>query len=330
MSQGTVYDHQVPINGTIQVQVGPGYLTGLYYVLLSNQLKDHVRQVCAVEQVQVFQKSTTGWVCVKGLENFEKAYGLLNGGLFGDRPIFATDKNANEPVWIKKHVQNPTTPKKAGLGSPASTMTPSDWGAFYPQQNPPGDQSFYAQPETYEIGSPVPNNGSLSHGVPTARRKIILKKLPAAVDYYQAEALVLQKAGSDAGKVQCVELPLASSTQANKGYAFITLRTEGAASRLIEKLHGARYQSSILSASLTKEGVSRNEQNYPRPQARQHHSSRHSRDNRDSENRKKKEKKDKSKASGSSSNTKENVSPEPTVVIANGSSATPPRRSSRV
>ena len=83
--------------------VPPGYLSGVYYIVISNvrrtllradlynylrpvpklefgttwqQLKDFVRSVCVVEHVEVFRASTTAWVCVHGQENFEKAWGV--------------------------------------------------------------------------------------------------------------------------------------------------------------------------------------------------------------------------------------------------------------
>lgn len=40
------------------------------------QIKDYVRQVCDVDHVEVFQKSTSGWVRVKGRENFGKAFSM--------------------------------------------------------------------------------------------------------------------------------------------------------------------------------------------------------------------------------------------------------------
>lgn len=40
------------------------------------QIKDYVRQVCDVDHVEVFQKSTSGWVRVKGRENFDRAFGM--------------------------------------------------------------------------------------------------------------------------------------------------------------------------------------------------------------------------------------------------------------
>lgn len=41
------------------------------------QIKDYVRQVCEVDHVEIFQKSTTGWVRVKGRENFDAAFGTM-------------------------------------------------------------------------------------------------------------------------------------------------------------------------------------------------------------------------------------------------------------
>ncbi|KXJ94238.1 hypothetical protein Micbo1qcDRAFT_159302 [Microdochium bolleyi] len=104
--------YQVPINGTYQKRIPPGSQTNLYYILLSNlpwqtswqQLKDHVRVVCPVERVEVFNESTTGWVSVRGRDNFDAAFELLNGGIFNGRPLFADGKNATDPVMIKEPV----------------------------------------------------------------------------------------------------------------------------------------------------------------------------------------------------------------------------------
>lgn len=38
------------------------------------QIKDYVRQVCDVDHVEIFQKSTSGWVRVNGRENFDAAF----------------------------------------------------------------------------------------------------------------------------------------------------------------------------------------------------------------------------------------------------------------
>lgn len=41
------------------------------------EVKDHVRQVCVVDHVEIFPKSTSGWVRVKGFEHFKAAFGTI-------------------------------------------------------------------------------------------------------------------------------------------------------------------------------------------------------------------------------------------------------------
>ena len=90
---------------TIQADVGPGDQTGIYYITICNvrfspvapivlpslhhtsdhiqlpfgtswqQLKDWARSACDVDHIEVFQNSTSGWVRVKGKDNFERAWG---------------------------------------------------------------------------------------------------------------------------------------------------------------------------------------------------------------------------------------------------------------
>ncbi|KAK7952371.1 uncharacterized protein PG986_008099 [Apiospora aurea] len=106
---------QIPINNTVQVSVPPGDQTGLYYILISNsrqlpwqtswqQVKDHVRTVCAVERVEIFNESTSGWVSVRGRESFDLALQFLSTELFNGRPTFADGRNAEQSIPIKKLV----------------------------------------------------------------------------------------------------------------------------------------------------------------------------------------------------------------------------------
>ncbi|KAI1078412.1 hypothetical protein F5B20DRAFT_582332 [Whalleya microplaca] len=126
---------QVPINGTIQTMVPPGSQTNLYHIIVSNlpwqtswqQLKDHVRTVCNVERVEVFNDSTSGWVAVRGRENYDAAFRLLNGGVFNGRALIADGKNATEPKMIKELIDtsanngsSPRTPR-----TPRFTTSPS-------------------------------------------------------------------------------------------------------------------------------------------------------------------------------------------------------------
>ncbi|KAJ4268455.1 hypothetical protein NW762_002518 [Fusarium torreyae] len=100
---------------TVQADVGPGDKTGIYYITICNlpfgtswqQLKDWTRTACVVDHIEVFQGSTSGWVRVRGKENFDKAWGLLNGGVFNGRSIIASDKNRKESIKIKELMNKP-------------------------------------------------------------------------------------------------------------------------------------------------------------------------------------------------------------------------------
>ncbi|KAH7037672.1 uncharacterized protein B0I36DRAFT_69528 [Microdochium trichocladiopsis] len=153
---------QTPINGTYQKRVPPGSQTNLYHILLSNlpwqtswqQLKDHVRGVCPVERVEVFNESTTGWVSVRGRDNFEAAFNLLNGGIFNGRPLFADGKNATAPVMIKEpveattqaHRHAPSESKQTRRSSPASSRYQDAAPAVMPPLTPVPDQWFFMSP----------------------------------------------------------------------------------------------------------------------------------------------------------------------------------------
>ncbi|KAK7432730.1 hypothetical protein QQZ08_000590 [Neonectria magnoliae] len=135
----------MPVQATTQADVGAGNRTGVYYIPICNlpfgtswkELKDWIRSACAVEHIEVFQNSTSGWVRVNGRENFERAWGLLNGGVFKGRSIIASDKNRTEPIKIKEPVESSQadytqTPRcqatpPAEYGSPAS----ADWSPQY-------------------------------------------------------------------------------------------------------------------------------------------------------------------------------------------------------
>ncbi|KAF3769941.1 hypothetical protein M406DRAFT_325421 [Cryphonectria parasitica EP155] len=100
----TASEHEMPKD-----VVPPGSRTGIYYIPISNlpfntswqQIKDYVRQVCEVDHVELFQRSTSGWVRVKGRKNFEAAFGLLNGNEFNGRAIIAEGKNADNPILVR-------------------------------------------------------------------------------------------------------------------------------------------------------------------------------------------------------------------------------------
>ncbi|RMJ02321.1 hypothetical protein BHE90_013957 [Fusarium euwallaceae] len=123
---------------TVPVDVAPGDQTGVYYITICNlsfgvqhqELKDwiHSKVVCKVDFVQIFSGSTSGWVRLRGKDNFKKAWGVLNGGDFNGRSIIADDRNRTQTITIKMR-------NKAGQPDP--------------QQLPP-PVVVYSQPQDHE------------------------------------------------------------------------------------------------------------------------------------------------------------------------------------
>lgn len=109
-----------------------------------------MRQFCPVDHVEIFQKSTCGWVRVLGKENFETAYGTtnsylcplydsrpltvddaenLNGKEFQGRSIIADKRNATQPLVVRD-LNTPVPAKRLpGKGSrsaaPMTSESPS-------------------------------------------------------------------------------------------------------------------------------------------------------------------------------------------------------------
>ncbi|KAI2472003.1 hypothetical protein F4781DRAFT_45684 [Annulohypoxylon bovei var. microspora] len=410
MSSDT-FSHQVPINGTIQTKVSPGNQTNLYYILVSNlpwqtswqQLKDHARTVCTVDRVEVFNESTSGWVSVRGRDNYDAALRLLNGGIFNGRALLADGKNATETIMIREPVGAPTTsvstsrtshtpkfktppstkylastpplmsPLTAGYGEWTSPATSSPYTATssmecapytmsgtmsydyseapncYPYDTSsssyldqstmvssptmvqyPYETSFSQQYQTgeyqnndYAMYSSMPTPESIisrpkdsSNGmVPTRQRKIIVKQLQPWVTHFQVQDLIRKKAGSDADKIQHIDLPLTEGQETNRGYALITFQSEEVANKLIRRLNGYKYDGRELRVDYTKEGVSENENVKPRASG---HKERR-------DDREKKEKKESTRVS--SSHDKKNKSHKSSVIIAHGSSSSSSKKS---
>ncbi|KAJ4326805.1 hypothetical protein N0V84_002824 [Fusarium piperis] len=83
---------------TIRMDVLPGDWTGSYYITMCNlpflltwyNFNDWLRAEadCEVSHTEIFQSSTSGWVCLKGKDNFEKAW--------------TDDKNRTQTISIRK------------------------------------------------------------------------------------------------------------------------------------------------------------------------------------------------------------------------------------
>ncbi|KAI8635078.1 hypothetical protein F5Y19DRAFT_135172 [Xylariaceae sp. FL1651] len=184
MSSEFVYQQQTPIKGTIAGMVPPGNETGYYYIPVANlpwqtswqQLKDHVRTVCSVERVEIHEDITCGHVVLKGRENFDAAFRLLNGGVFNGRPLMACGKNVDQWVLVKQHVDglgsSPKSPKTSRHTTPptqytSSHMPPASSGYSERPANTP-TTSYMMSPVITSSSYPVPSTMSYNHRDPAA------------------------------------------------------------------------------------------------------------------------------------------------------------------
>ncbi|KAI1026450.1 hypothetical protein LB505_005354 [Fusarium chuoi] len=148
----------------VQADVGPGDETGIYYITICNlpfatswqELKDWTRTACVVDHIEVFQSSTSGWVRVRGRENFERAWAaLLNGGVFKGRSIIASDRNRKHSIKIKELA---APPQAVILQTLQYQATPPSPYVLPTQMTMPPQYS--AAPGHYYIASYPPANSS--------------------------------------------------------------------------------------------------------------------------------------------------------------------------
>ncbi|KAI1823043.1 hypothetical protein F4861DRAFT_540351 [Xylaria intraflava] len=164
-----------------------------------------------------------------------------------------------------------------------------------------------------------------SDAVAIKKRKIIIRQLHPWASETQIRDLIRQKAGSDAAKLQKLDVPMADGQQGvNRGYAFATFETEEAADRVIKGLNNYQYEGRVLEVKHTKEGVSdRHTSQGSRSSHHQRHShhTHHSRRERHDEKDKRGKEKEQSHKSASSSEKKsKSSSSRSDVIIAHGSS----------
>ncbi|KAG5941700.1 hypothetical protein E4U53_007371 [Claviceps sorghi] len=106
----------------IVVDVEPGEVTGIYYMPICNlpfgtswqDFKDWLRVGCDVDHVELFQSSTSGWIRLRGEENFNKAWTRLKEEYFRNRAIIASDKNRSEAIKVKRLIDG----RMARFGTP--------------------------------------------------------------------------------------------------------------------------------------------------------------------------------------------------------------------
>ncbi|KAH0499502.1 hypothetical protein TgHK011_006694 [Trichoderma gracile] len=123
--------------------VPPGDETGDYHITFCNlafnttwqEMKDWVSASCPVDYIEVFPSSCSGWMRIKGKDNFDKALAHLRSKHFKDRFLLFDSRNETQAIKIKfketspkpKHVRR----KRSSRGSRVPKV-PCE--AFAPQQ----------------------------------------------------------------------------------------------------------------------------------------------------------------------------------------------------
>ncbi|PHH63578.1 hypothetical protein CDD81_5670 [Ophiocordyceps australis] len=96
--------------------VPPGDETGIYYILVSGLpfgtiwqlLKDWLREGgCQVDHIEIFQKSTSGWIRLIGKDNFELALERLRCVPYNNRVVIFMDRNRTESVKVMQLLDDP-------------------------------------------------------------------------------------------------------------------------------------------------------------------------------------------------------------------------------
>ncbi|KAK6079965.1 hypothetical protein SCUP515_03806 [Seiridium cupressi] len=205
--------------------------------------------------------------------------------------------------------------------SGSAQQYPSAAAYQYPQTNEYYENEYYsatANTESQELRPPRPRRShhSAQQVVSTEPRKIIIKKLSKWAQNEQVRGLLRSRCGFSGGEVRNIEVPQ-SSEGGNRGYAYVTFRSEDYAASAIQKLDKHKYEGKSLDVWYTSEGVSNGEENRPESHRRHHHSSRHGQEDRD----KKDEKRDSNKSTAGSSQEKKEKPIKKGVIIANGSSS---------
>ncbi|PNY25882.1 RNA recognition motif domain protein [Tolypocladium capitatum] len=115
--------NEAPDN-TVMRDVPPGDETGIYYILLGGLpfgtvwqlLKDWLREAgCDVDHVEVFQKSTSGWIRLIGKDNFERALRHLQTTAYNNRLLLYLDKNRANSIKIMELIDDPPPRPRAKL-----------------------------------------------------------------------------------------------------------------------------------------------------------------------------------------------------------------------
>lgn len=90
--------------------------------------KDWLRIDCHVDHVELFQSSTSGWIRLRGQDNFNRAWARLKKEYFRNRAIIASDKNRTESIKIKELVDDSRA---------ATYSSPGHWDLYASESTSP-------------------------------------------------------------------------------------------------------------------------------------------------------------------------------------------------
>ncbi|CAI0651510.1 unnamed protein product [Colletotrichum noveboracense] len=82
-------------------QLPPGPETGNFYIPICNALKEWLSRDCEVDFIQLYHP-TSGWIRVKGPNNFYRVCDRLKGVVFNGRRIIYDDSNMTSAIVVKE------------------------------------------------------------------------------------------------------------------------------------------------------------------------------------------------------------------------------------
>ncbi|KAJ9154762.1 hypothetical protein NKR23_g2437 [Pleurostoma richardsiae] len=190
------------------IEVPPGNKTGVYYIPISNlpfdttwqDLKDYLREACNVEHVEIFSKSTSAWVRVKGHDNFKKALAHFKEKPFKGRAIVWDARNEQCSARIRTVVP---TADDDGTGE-QSTVTPvlGSPRGYGPEtlatSTSPGTHAYATASGTLFPSSSSPDYNQGPYGFSTPAYSTYYQQPPTATSYDSNIPYGMQSAYSQA------------------------------------------------------------------------------------------------------------------------------------
>ncbi|KAH8197505.1 hypothetical protein TruAng_008326 [Truncatella angustata] len=218
-------------------------------------------------------------------------------------PMMMTHAHNDFGAW------NSATEYTYGEPSTALLSYPTDINYQCPPTAYYGNDLVYSPRQDSGSTRPQTDQYNAQGIVETVFRKIHIKGLPNWAQSEQIKGLLRSRCAFTGGEVKHISVPT-SSKGGNRGYATVVFLSSGCATRAFQKLDGHKFDGKRLEVKITKEGVSKDEED-----RHKHHSSKKHRDE--------KEKKGSSSKSSEPPEEKKDKAIRKGVIIANGSSIKP-------